>query len=158
MTENRLAFLKEAFRGYALQFSEDFSSAVILNPNYNENVFVYDEEFEYIVCFSFQHRHMEDEEELVEWINEVINGNKLAIEFFANGQRRFGSEIGVKEIQEMTYKKLEQFTGSYGAIKLLDRADSFKVRGWDSKNNFDYSFICQPDGTVTISKSFVGIQ
>ncbi len=157
MTENKLLFLKDSFPEFELQFSDDFSEAVILNPNYNENITVYDEGFEFIVCFSFQHRHLEDEEDVVEWIGEIIAGNIFAIEFFNNEQRRFGSEINAEELQDLSYEKLEQFTGYYGLTKLFDMADSFKVRGWDSKNNFDFTFFCETNGSIAINKNFVGI-
>lgn len=157
MTENRLIFLKETFSGFDLQFSDDFSNAVIINPNWNENITVYDDEYEFTVCFSFQHRHFEDEDDVVEWIREIIDSNKLAIEFFNKEQRCFGSEIRAAELQDLSYEYLEQFTGYYGLTKLLDEADSFKVRGWDSKNNFDFTFLCGANGTITISKTFVGI-
>lgn len=117
---------------------------------------MYDDEYEFIVCFSFQHRHFEDEEDVVEWICEIIKGNKLAIEFFHKEQRCFGSEIEKTELQDLSYEKLEQFTGYYGLTKLSDLADSFKVRGWDCENNFDFTFICEVNGNITLSKKFVG--
>lgn len=157
MTENRLIFLRDTFSGFELQFSDDFSNAVILNPNYNENITVYDEGHEFIVCFSFQHCHLEDEEDVVEWIYEIIAGNKFAIEFFNNGHGGFGGEIDEKELQDLTYEKLEQFTGYYGLTKLLDVADLFKVRGWDNKNNFDFTFTREANGNIAINKTYVGI-
>lgn len=157
MTENRLLFLKENFYNFDVLFSEDFSNAEIVNPNWNESITVYDEEFEFTVCFSFQHCHFEDAEDVVEWIFEVIDNKKLAIEFFNKEQRCFGSEIDVSALQDLTYERLEKFTGYYGLTKLLDVADSFKVRGWDSKNNFDFTFHCDQNGSITISKTFVGL-
>ncbi|MDD6252043.1 MAG: hypothetical protein PUA85_05325, partial [Oscillospiraceae bacterium] len=82
MNKNRLTFLKDAFAGFELQFAEDYSNAVIVNPNYDENITVYDDEYEFIVCFSFQHRHFEDDDDLVDWIRNIISGNTFAIEFF----------------------------------------------------------------------------
>ena len=157
MSNNRLSFLKDAFPGFKLQFSDDYSNAMIVNPNHAENIIVYDDEFEFTVCFSFQHRHFEDEEDIIEWIGKIISGNTFAIEFFNNDQRRFGSEIDTEELQGLTYKKLEQFTGYYGLTKLLDVVDSFKIRSWDGKNNFDYTMICEENGNVVINQIFVGI-
>ena len=74
-----------------------------------------------------------------------------------NAQRRFGGEIDAEELQGLTYEKLEQFTGYYGLTKLLDVADSFKIRSWDGKNNFDYTMICEENGNVVINQIFVGI-
>ncbi len=157
MSNNRLIFLKGAFPGFELHFANDCSNAMIVNPNYDENITVYDDEFEFTVCFSFHHRHFEDEDDIIEWIHKIISGNTFAIEFFNHEQRSFGSEIDVEELQDLTYEKLEQFTGYFGLTKLLDVADSFKIRCWDSKNNFDYTITREANGTIAINKTFVGI-
>ncbi len=157
MSQKRLDFLKGAFQKFEIRFADDYSNAIIVNPNCNENITVYDDEFEFIVCFSFQHRHFEDEDDIVEWIRKIISGNTFAIEFFNDEQRRFGGEIDAEKLQELTYAKLEQFTGYYGATKLAEIADSFKIRGWDNKNNFDYAMNREENGTVVIRKTFVGI-
>ena len=157
MTENRLSFLQDTFVELEIQFSDDFSNAVIVNPNYKENIIVYDEGYEYIVCFSFQHCHFEDTEDVVEWIHEIIAGSTLAIEFFCKEKRCFGGEIDAEELQDLSYDKLQQLWGFTGFTKLLDTADSFKVRGWDSKSNFDFTFIYRADKTIEISKAFVGM-
>ena len=157
MSNNRLVFLKDAFYEFELQFADDYSNAIIVNPNYDENITVYDDEFEFTVCFSFQHRHFEDEDDIIEWIHRIISGNTFAIEFFNHEQRGFGSEIDAEELEDLTYEKLEQFTGYFGLTKLLDVADSFKIRGWDSKNNFDYIITCEANGMIAINKTFIGI-
>jgi len=156
MSENRLIFMKDAFSEFELQFADDFSSAVIVNPNYDENITVYDDEYEFTVCFSFQHCHFDEEDDIIEWIREIISGNTFAIEFFNKGQRGFGGEIDLEKMQELTYEKLEQFTGYYGLTKLLDVADSFKIRGWDSKNSFDCTIAREANGSIAINKTFVG--
>ncbi len=157
MSKERLIFLKDTFSEFELQFADDYSNAVIVNPNWNENITVYDDEYEFRVCFSFQHRHFEDKEDVVEWICKVIESRILAIEFFNKGQRRFGSDIETAELQDLSYEKLEQFTGYYGLTKLRDVADSFKIRGWDSFKNFDYTITCEANGAIIINKTFVGI-
>ena len=157
MKKNRLTFLKYAFAGFELQFAEDYSNAVIVNPNYDENITVYDDEYEFIVCFSFQHRHFEDKDDLIDWIRKIISGNTFAIEFFNNEQRHFGGEIAAEELQDLSYEILEHFTGYYGLTKLFDVANSFKIRGWDSKNNFDYTMTCETNGSITITQAFVGL-
>ena len=54
---------------------------------------------EYIVEFSTQHRHFEDdeEEEIIDYILSIMLDEVLPIEFFCNGQRRFGGEIDRKK-------------------------------------------------------------
>ena len=157
MNENRLLFLKDVFPELELEVADDFSKATIINPNYNENITVYDDEFEFTVYFSFQHCHFKNEDEVIEWIRNVISGNTFAIEFFNKEQRRFGGEIALAELQGLSYQRLEQLTGYYGSTKLKEVADSFKIRGWDSKNNFDYTISCEVNGNISINKSFVGM-
>ena len=157
MTNNKLVFLKKAFAEFEIQFSEDNMEATIVNPNYNEHIDVYDEEYQFTVCFSYQHRHFDTEEELAQWIREVINGDTFAIEFFSGEKRYCGSDIDGELLRSLSYEKLEQFTGYYGGTKLIDLSDSCKVRSWDGKNNFDFVFRKEADGTVTLLKTFVGI-
>ena len=156
MSNNRLIFLKDAFPEFELQYTDDYSTAIVVNPNCDENITVYDDESEFTVCFSFQHRHFQDKDDLIEWIHKIISGNTFAIEFFNHEQRGFGGEIDAEELQDLTYEKLEQFTGYFGLTKLLDMADSFKIRGWDSNNNFDYTIVCEANGTIAINKTFAG--
>ena len=54
---------------------------------------------EYIVEFSTQHRHFEDdeEEEIIDYILSIMRDEVLPIEFFCNGQRRFGGELDRKK-------------------------------------------------------------
>lgn len=156
MAGNKLLFLKNVFSKYEVQFSDDYTKAVILNPFYNENITVSyyeDDDFTpYCVFFSFQHCHLADKEDVVDWINEIITGRKYSIEFFRNGQNCFGSEITSEELNDLSYEKLEQFSGYYGLTKLLEVADCFKVRGWNNSNNFDAEFVCKTNGCVSIKK------
>ena len=160
MGENKLEFLKTAFPGYQVRFSDDFSKAVIVNPLYEENITVYYEEgydFEpFIACFSFQHGHFETQEDVIAWVGEIIAGRTLAIEFFRNGQRYFGGEIEAEKLQELSYTMLERFSGYYGGTKLWEVADSFKIRGWDKKNDMDVALVSAPDGAVALREICAG--
>ena len=158
VSRSRLDFLSSVFDEFDLLFADDASNVTIQNPNYNENITIYDDEFEFTVCFSFQHRHFEKPEDLVAWIREIIAGNLFAIEFFNNEQRRFGSEIGIEQLRNLTYEKLEQFTGYYCSKKLMDVADSFKIRGWDSRNNSDFVFVHDTSGAVEINKVYMEVR
>ena len=54
---------------------------------------------EYIVEFSTQHSHFEDdeEEEIIDYILAIMRDEVLPIKFFCNGQRRFGGELDRKK-------------------------------------------------------------
>ena len=156
MIDNNLELIAAHFSDYDVQFSEDQKSFEILSPCGNENIrleYVSNDEWTpYILYFSFQHWHMNDEEDIIEHINDIINGNLFSIEFFANGNRCFGGEIDMQELQELSYETLEQLTASFGMPKLKDFADSFKVRGWHTETNFDAKFIIDEFGNITIKK------
>lgn len=156
MQEQRFDFLLKEFSTYEIIISDENSLAEIINPFYKENVSVYydsdDDLSPYILCFSFQHVHLCDEEEVVDYINKIISGNLFSIEFFQDGERRFGGDIEADKLKELSYELLEQHTGHLGNSKLKDCADSFKVRGWYRNDCFDARFILSENDIVTIKK------
>ena len=156
MKNDKLSFLLKYFSSYEIRFTEDGDFAEIINPFYTENVkveYIADDDFNpFIVYFAFQHCHMCDEEDIVEYINEIVNENKFSIEFFKNGKRRFGSDITAQELERLSYEKLEQHTGYWGITKLKQMADAFKVRGWNPNRNFDAVFVINNGESVTIQK------
>lgn len=156
MAENRFEFLKKAFPNDTMQILEDGLHAVILNPSYRENVNVYynegDDYTPFAASSSFQHCHLTDEEDVVDWINEIVTGKKLAIEFFKDGKDCFGGDMDAEELEHISYEELEQHTGYFGLSKLLRIVDSFKARGWNIESNFDAVFVLEKDGTIAIEK------
>lgn len=158
MAESRLEFLKNASQNYKVHIVDDGRHAIIFNPFYDQNVNVYYEEDNntpFVACFSYQHCHFTDEEDVIDWINDIISGKILAIEFFKNGQNCFGGDIEAEELDEITYKKLEQYTGYCGTTKLQNIVDSFKIRGWNKESNFDAVLVIEKDGTIAIEKQIV---
>ena len=154
MVAKKLEFLREMYPEYRVDIIDNGLRAVIRNPFYNEHLHVsYYEEDDFtpfVASFSFQHCHLSDEEDVIEWINDVINGRIVSIEFFRNGQRRFGGDIEAKELIDLSYQKLEQYSGYWGITKLFQIADSFKVRGWHRENNFDAEFVLNQGETIVI--------
>ena len=157
MAKNRLAFLKKAFPNDKVHIEDDGLCAIVFNPFHDQNVNVYyceeDDYTPFLACFSYQHRHFSDEEDIIDWINDITTGRVLAIEFFKNGQNCFGGEITAEELDEITYKKLERYAVYYGTTKLLNIVDSFKIRGWNIESNFDAVFVLEKDGTIAIEKN-----
>lgn len=157
MAENTLSFLKDAFSDYNMQISDDGTHATMFNPFDGENIGVdYDELDTYTpfsVYFSFQHRHLSRKEDVVDWIHEIVLSKKFAIEFFQDGENRFGGEIEAEKLVNLSYEELGQETGYCNT--LIRVSDSFKVRGWNTKNNFDAVFVRGADGTIAIEKHFV---
>ena len=103
--------------------------------------------------FSFQHRHIDDEIGVVEYVTDIIDENVFAIEFFKNGERCFGGDVTAEELKDLSYEELEQTTGYYGSTKLKDCVNTFKVRGWSGNDNFDATFVVSENGNVEIKKT-----
>ena len=84
MNEN-LSFLTKYFSLNELEIVDEYSME-IKNPYNGENICILDESYEdyyqITVYFSYQHRHMYDEQKIIEYINDIVNGNVFAIEFF----------------------------------------------------------------------------
>ena len=154
MKKDVFAFLVNHFSAYRIEQSKNETLAEIVNPLGGENIkveYVPDDEFTpYIVYFAFQHCHMNDEEDIIEYISNIIDGNKFSIEFFKNGARYFGGDITAEVIKGLSYEALEQYSGYYGSRKLKDLVDSFKLRGWNPKDNFDAVFMIGDNGFVEI--------
>ena len=154
MFQNNLVAIASQFSDYATHLFDDKNSLEIRNPFGNENIKLEyvpeDECTPYILYFSFQHWHMNDEEDIIEHIYDIINGKLLSIEFFKCGRRRFGGDIEAKELQDLSYETLENFFSDFPFGKLKDIADSFKVRGWKPDANFDAVFDVDACGKTTI--------
>lgn len=150
----KLDFLKEHYSKYSIEFASNGEFAAIINPFSDEHIkveyYVDDEYTPYITRFSFQHCHLTDEESVVEWIDDIINCRRYAIEFFRNGKNCFGGDIEADELIDLTYEKLERYIGYWGITKLYEAADCFKVRGWDKYNNFDGKFNSNSEGETVI--------
>ena len=155
MSKNNYTFLTNHFSSYEIIYLESKDSVEIVNPFGKDNIIVnYDpaDPTPFTVMFSFQHRHIEDETGVIEYITDIINENIFPIEFFKNGKKRFGGDITSQELEDLSYKNLEQITGYYGSTKLIDCADMFKVRGWSGKNSFDAMFVVSESGKIEIKK------
>ena len=94
--ESKLEWVAAHFADCKVRFSEDQTLLEILNPAGNDPIKIEQEGLsreECTVSFSFQHRHLSDNDEIAEFIHDIMNGNVLAIEFFKDGKRRFGRDI-----------------------------------------------------------------
>ena len=153
MIKNNLAVIAARFSDHVTRFSEGNTVLEIINPFGNENIkveYVPDDEWTpYILYFSFQHWHMADEEDIIENINDIIDGKMLSIEFFKDGKRCFGGDIEVQDLKELSYESLENIFSVF-RIKIIAVADSFKVRGWKANTDFDAVFNVDGNGEISI--------
>jgi hypothetical protein len=153
MIRNELLSIAEHFSAYDVRFSDDEDGFDVLNPFGKEPIRVYvedDPHWPYTVGFSFQHRHLATVDEVVAYAGDIMNGNVFAIEFFKDGYRRFGGDLDAQEVRELSYDRLAQFLGCFGASRLIDVVDSCKVRGWARDADFDATFVEDEQGNVTL--------
>ncbi len=151
-------FLIEHFSGYEIKHSIERNRDLveIINPFYNENIrveYIPEDDFTpYVVSFAFQHCHMCDEEDVLKYVNDIIDGNLLSIEFFNKGTRCFGGDITAEELDDLSYESLKKSMEDWGIPNLLNYADSFKLRDWHDKYNFDATFVIDENGLPAIKK------
>lgn len=139
LKESRYSFLSKYEENMLIDISGDLESVIIYNPSGGENIVSnYDTEMgEYTVVFSTQHVHLDNSEDAEEWIDEVINGNTCALEFFRDETPRFGGEISADKLPCLTYDALYDSTAFCLPEQLFDIANRFQIRDWTGKNNID---------------------
>ena len=98
-----------AVKPYDAETTADDNTLTVTNRQNGRQIQVFRETYksqdgtdrftEYIVEFSTQHSHFEDdeEEEIIDYILAIMRDEVLPIEFFCNGQRRFGGELDRKK-------------------------------------------------------------
>lgn len=116
---------------------------VIINSDNGNDLYVYKEEYyndeemtdlfvEYIVEFSTQHRHFsaDDEDDIIEYVLAILNDEVLPLEFYKDGERRFGGEIYLEDLDKLSVSFLAQehyYSTDY--ILSLD----YEIHSWSGK-------------------------
>ncbi len=154
----KLDFLSERFSDYKTEFGKerDIDYISIYKDGFYEPITVYDEtDFdEYILCFSTQHLHIDDDNKLIEAITEFANADVAAIEFYDNGQNRFGGQIETTLLDGLTYNSLKDYFG-YSHLDISNL--TFRVYAWDNRYCFEGSFVKNsPDNVEILRKNYVG--
>ena len=94
-----------------------------------------------MLSFSFQHVHVDDYDSAAEWIDDILNERIFSIEYFVGEDRCLGGQITSFDLDNLSYEFLEKYAGDFGRTNLFRFVDSFKVRGWTGKNDFDGYFV-----------------
>ena len=140
----KLDFIQKAFQSLKTEISQDGETITIFNQHFKDNI-VIDYEFyvstdgldsfeQYTAAFSYQHRHFENEKDIIQWIENVIKGSLLAIEFFKGDENRFGGEISYSSVSQLTH---DIFVEKYGYYNGFSQCDNFKIRSWSGENDYD---------------------
>ena len=133
-------FLNNAQKLYAINFTVEEDEARIINPINGKRVNIYREKYysedekdvfvEYIVCFATQHRHLEDLDEVEEYIHRVLKDEILAIEFYDSDERKFGGEIEKADLAALSLNLLAKRWGY--SIEYLP-AKEYEIHSWSGK-------------------------
>ncbi|MBO4422323.1 MAG: hypothetical protein J5879_02710 [Clostridia bacterium] len=92
------------------------AEAYIYNKDNGNRIVICDEtpdaagdDHEMIVQFSTQHVHLDDPDDVVDYIRGIITDEILPIEFYdLSGKRRFGAEIGRGELDSLSVSSLQK--------------------------------------------------
>lgn len=123
-----------------IDITDDTLTAV--NPDNNNKLSVYREKYytqdmkdcfvEYIVEFSTQHRHFSADEadEIIEYILMIISDTVLPLEFYFDGKRRFGGEIGKDESDKLSVSFLSD---RYGCSSDHLMQFDYEIHSWSGQ-------------------------
>ena len=153
MKRKELLVIAEHFSAYDIQFSDNGERFDIINPFGKDPIYVCvenDPKTPYMVCFSFNHVHLETPDQVIAYIGDIIGGNQFTIGFFKNGRQRIGGNLNAEEVRAISYNVLTLFVRSFPDVRLIDVADSIKVRGWAQDGDFDATFGVDEMGNVSI--------
>lgn len=115
---------------------------VIINSDNGNKLHVYEDEgfsqdmtiryVDYIVEFSTQHRHFDadDEDDILEYILAILNDKVLPFEFYMDGKRQFGGEIGLEDWYKLSVSYLSKWIG-YPSDYLL--SFDYEIHSWSGK-------------------------
>ena len=134
--------IEDVVATYAVSVEAKGHELVIMNSNNNNNLYVYEEEYfsqdmkdrfvQYIVYFSTQHRHFDgnEEDEALEYILAIMEDKVLPLEFYKDGKRRFGGELAVEELDNLSVSSLSKHYG-YTSDYLL--SFDYEIHSWSGR-------------------------
>ncbi|MBO4584951.1 MAG: hypothetical protein J5756_07825 [Clostridia bacterium] len=88
--------------------------------------------YEYIVRFSTQHRHFEEDEEaaVIEYILSILDDKILPLEFFSGDNPRFGGEIKLDDLNKLSVSYL---SNEYGYAGDYLRQFDYEIHSWSGE-------------------------
>jgi hypothetical protein len=149
--------MKDLFSQYEtdIRIENDIETIHIRNKQFEDEIVVHyfpDDYYTYLLQFATQHRDTSSKEELIQYVFSFANAEKAAIEFFENEKNRFGGEIEVSLLDNISYDDLRNYFG-YPHLDLTNL--TFKVRAWNARYCFDGYFEKSESGAIEIRKKYV---
>lgn len=132
-----------AMTDYDVSVEVKENKLVIINRKNGNDLYVYKEEYyndeemtdlfvEYIVGFSTQHCHFsaDDEDDIIEYVLAILNDEVLPLEFYKDGERRFGGEIYLEDLDKLSVSFLAQ--NHYYSTDYILPLD-YEIHSWSGK-------------------------
>ena len=115
------------------EISQTGGEIVITNRENGNRLFIFpDCGDEYIVSFSTTHRHLDEPDDIADYVKEILSDEVLPIEFYLNGARRFGGELNRREAEGLSKAVLErQYCRFVGPLDAYE----YEVKSWSG--NYD---------------------
>ena len=150
-------FMKDLFSQYEtdIRIENDIETIHIRNKQFEDEIVVHyfpDDYYTYLLQFATQHHDTSSKDDLIKYALSFANAKKAAIEFFENEKNRFGGEIEVSLLDNISYDDLRNYFG-YPHLDLTNL--TFKVRAWNACYCFDGYFEKSESGAIEIRKKYV---
>ena len=151
------SFMKDLFSQYEtdIRIENDIETIHIRNKQFEDEIVVHyfpDDYYTYLLQFATQHRDTSSKDDLIKYALSFANAEKAAIEFFEKEKNRFGGEIEVSLLDNISYDDLRNYFG-YPHLDLTNL--TFKVRAWNACYCFDGYFEKSESGAIEIRKKYV---
>ena len=142
---NRLDFLNAIANEYGLILKTEETSAVLTDPRTGRFIEIHEDRCgdfnakdrsyqflytEYIVCFSTQHLHLEDPDDAEDYIRTILTDKVLPLEFYRNGERRFGGELKKEELALLSVDFLAK---KYNVTANDLQQYEYEIHSWSGK-------------------------
>ncbi|MBQ6020384.1 MAG: hypothetical protein IJL26_09430 [Clostridia bacterium] len=142
-------FDKNAAERLALQYGAAFARSgdeiVITNRENGKTIEVLDESYHggkpeeaydrYTVYFTTQHRHYEDFEDALDYVERLMRDEILAIEYYRGDERRFGGDIERSEL----YDPDPPTRGTIFSMLPADHPGlNYEINSWSGKYDLKY--------------------
>ena len=163
MKRQELLAIAAQFSMYDVKYSDTEERFEIINPYEGKDpIMVADEGREpytaYVVGFSYYHMHPVIAEQLIAHVRDILEGRQFVIAFFKEGHWVGSTTLEEQQLRELTYEALAKDMGwdgitkpPYGyPVRLIDKADSFIIRGWGKDTDLDGKFIQDEQVNVSI--------
>lgn len=106
------------------------NKVIIYNKNNKYIEVIKDNEDEYLVSFETQHCHLNDIDDIFNYIERIRSDDLLPIEFYLDDKRKFGGDISKEMFNELSINSLVDYFG-FDEDTLSNY--NYEVHSWSGK-------------------------